>query len=45
MHFRWHSPHRRVVIDSHDLRLGLFWVRGDGAWLHLPTVVVMLKRP
>lgn len=48
-HARWHSPARRVLIDSHDLRLGVFWVpRGEHApghcWLHLPGVVIDLSR-
>lgn len=42
-HIRKHSRARRVVIDSHDLRLGLFYVKGHNAWLHLPGVVIRLK--
>lgn len=42
-HYRWHSKNRRVVIDSHDLRLGIFYVTGHSAWLHFPGVVIQLK--
>jgi hypothetical protein len=47
-HVRWHSPERRVLIDSHDLRLGLFYTRArenfpGSAWLHLPGVVIDLS--
>jgi hypothetical protein len=42
-HFRWHSARRRVVIDSHDLRLGLFWVKHESAWLHLSGIVIRLR--
>lgn len=41
-HVRWHSPARRVLVDSHDLRIGVFWVRGHSAWLHLPGIVIRL---
>lgn len=42
-HIRKHSRTRRVLIDSHDLRFGLFYVRGHSAWLHLPGIVIRLK--
>jgi hypothetical protein len=42
-HIRWHSLNRRVVIDSHDLRFGLFYVKDHSAWLHIPGVVIQLK--
>lgn len=46
-HLRWNSPFRRVLVDSHDLRLGIFYVSRIGAvpgscWLHLPGVVIRL---
>lgn len=44
-HFRWRSARRRLLFDSHDLRLGIFWVKGHSAWLHLPGVVIQLKGP
>ena len=49
-HIRWHSPKRRVVIDSHDLRLGIFYSRGSehfpgSCWLHLPGLVIDLSPP
>lgn len=46
-HVRAHWPElgRRVLIDSHDLRLGVFYVPGESAWLHLPGVVIQLKGP
>jgi len=45
-HVRWHSQRRRVLIDTHDLRFGLFYVRAPhgGAWLHLPCIVIDLSR-
>jgi hypothetical protein len=46
-HSRWHvrgySPQRRVLLDTHDLRVGLFWVKGQSTWLHLPGIVIRLK--
>lgn len=39
----WPAISRRVLIDSHDLRLGLFYVPGDCAWLHLPGFVIQVK--
>jgi hypothetical protein len=44
-HIRWHSPARRVLVDSHDLRAGIFWVKGSSTWLHLPGLVIRLKGP
>ena len=42
-HFRWHSRWRRVVLDTHDLRFGVFWVKGESAYLHLPGVIILMK--
>jgi hypothetical protein len=42
-HIRKHSRTRRILVDSHDLRFGLFWVKDHSAWLHLPGVVIRLK--
>jgi hypothetical protein len=42
-HVRWHSARRRILVDSHDLRFGLFWVKGHSVWLHLPGLVIQLK--
>lgn len=46
------SPHirkswlsRRILVDSRDLRLGIFYVKGHSAWLHLPGVVICLREP
>ena len=44
-HIRWHSFRRRVLTDSHGLRFGVFWVRGQSTWLHLPGLVIRLKGP
>lgn len=42
-HLRWHSKRRRLLFDSHDLRLGIFYVKGGSRWLHLPGVVIDLS--
>jgi hypothetical protein len=39
----WPVLGRRVLIDSHDLRLGVFYVPGGSSWLHLPGVVIQLR--
>jgi hypothetical protein len=49
-HIRWHSPKRRILVDSHDLRLGVFYTTAcdhfpGSFWLHLPGVVVDLSPP
>lgn len=47
-HYRWASGRRRLLVDTHDQRFGLFWVPDDGtchgAWLHLPFLVIDLTR-
>lgn len=43
IHVRRHWLRRRIVIDSHDLRFGVFYVKGHTAWLHLPGLVIRLK--
>jgi hypothetical protein len=42
-HTRWHSARRRFLVDSHDLRFGLFWVKDHSAWLHLPGLIIQIK--
>ena len=42
-HVRAHWFGRRIVVDSHDLRIGIFYVKGHSAWLHLPGLVIQLK--
>ena len=43
MHLRRHWAGRRIVIDTRDLRIGLFYVKGDRAWLHLPGLILQVK--
>lgn len=43
MHIRKHWRKRRFLVDSRDLRLGIFYVKGHSAWLHLPGLVIRLK--
>lgn len=42
-HFRRYFCDGRILVDTHDLRLGLFYVKGHAAWLHLPCLVIRLK--
>lgn len=44
MHIRKHTRRRRILIDSRDLRIGLFYVKGHGAWLHLPGIIIRLNK-
>ena len=39
----WPAIGRRILVDSHDLRLGIFYVPGESWWLHLPGVVIQLR--
>jgi hypothetical protein len=42
-HIRAHWLRRRILVDSHDLRVGVFWVEGHSAWLHLPGLVIRVR--
>ena len=39
----WNSPKRRVVINPHDLRFGIFYIKRHGVWLHIPGLVIRLR--
>ena len=44
-HFRWVSVRRRVIFDSHELRVGVFYLPSKdhvSLWLHLPFTVIDL---
>lgn len=42
---RWASSRRRVIFDSHELRVGVFYLKTKShmsIWLHLPFTVIDL---